>query len=133
MYDFVMDEFIFTDDQSPLSADAIVVSVPKGVKNHEELMTIFEDVLAETGIDYFGRNWDALYDVLTDMSYLVDIAKQIVVVHDDVPMLDDPSGLRDYIGVLADALDYHRKKMKRRAPLEVYFPEDARDVIDGAR
>jgi RNAse (barnase) inhibitor barstar len=124
-----MDEFIFSDDMALLSADAIVISIPKGVGNKEELMSIYEDVLQETGVDYFGKNWDALYDVPTDMSYLVDIAKQIAVVHEDVPMIENKEDLKSYISVLGDALDYHRKKMKRRAPLEVYFAEETKPVL----
>lgn len=123
-----MDEIIFSDDPTVSSADAIVIEVPTGVESKEELLTVFGDVLEEAGIS-FGHNWDALYDVLTDMSYLTDIANQIVIVHADMPLKDNDDDFAQYIGVLGDALDLHRKKMKRRAPLEVYFPESARDRV----
>ena len=32
---------------------------------------------------YFGKNWDALYDCLTDLRWLKE--KNILIVHDDLP------------------------------------------------
>jgi hypothetical protein len=124
-----MEEIIYSDDPAITSADAIVIEIPTGIKTKEELLTIYNDVLQEAGMT-FGMNWDALYDVLTDMSYLEDIATEIMVVHQDIPLINDKPELASYIEVLGDSLDYHRKKMKRRAPLEVYFPASAEAEIN---
>ncbi|HTP26066.1 MAG TPA: barstar family protein, partial [Anaeromyxobacteraceae bacterium] len=44
--------------------------------------------------DYFGRNWDALWDVLRDLSWIQ--ARRVVLAHLDLPCLAAPE-LRIYL------------------------------------
>jgi RNAse (barnase) inhibitor barstar len=51
---------------------------------------------------YFGRNWDALADVLRDLSWLAP--RQVAIVHADLPDLPAEE-LRVYLDVLRMATD----------------------------
>lgn len=50
--------------------------------------------------EYFGRNWDALYDCLTDMEWAAE--QNIVITHNSLDSLPDEI-LNMYVGVLIDA------------------------------
>ena len=50
---------------------------------------------------YFGRNWDALWDLLTDLSWLA--ARRIIIVHAELP-LQPTEQQRTYVGLLHDAV-----------------------------
>jgi RNAse (barnase) inhibitor barstar len=96
--------------------------VPAAVSGKEQLMRALEEALRLP--DYFGRNWDALSDCLTDLSWLQP--GRVTLVHDAVPGLSS-NDLRTYVDVLATAVS----DWKRRASYElvVVFPERDRDRL----
>ena len=56
--------FFDAEAARPSSATDRVVTVPKGIVSREPLFDFVSDALAFP--DYWGRNWDALNDMLTD-------------------------------------------------------------------
>jgi RNAse (barnase) inhibitor barstar len=50
--------------------------------------------------DWFGRNWDALWDLLADLSWLD--GRSVAIVHEGLPRLE-PDALAVYVALLADA------------------------------
>lgn len=59
---FVADPVLFRPEGSHVG------HLPAGVSSKEQLMPVREEALRLP--DYFGRNWDALFDCLRDLSWL---------------------------------------------------------------
>ena len=74
--------------------------------------------------DYFGRNWDALWDCITDLGWRAE--PRLVLVHEDVPALDDDD-LTIYVRLLRDAVESWRNRGGR--DLVVVFPPGAADSV----
>jgi RNAse (barnase) inhibitor barstar len=51
--------------------------------------------------DWFGRNWDALWDLLTDLSWLD--SPPVAIIHTSLPQLP-PDQLAIYVALLAEAV-----------------------------
>ncbi len=76
--------------------------------------------------DYFGRNWDAFIDCLSDLSWIDQDA--VIVVHDALPSLKD-SELRSYLECLQDVIA--RIRPEDRPKPRFVFRERDRDRIAG--
>jgi RNAse (barnase) inhibitor barstar len=76
--------------------------------------------------DYFGQNWDALLDCLSDFDWIED--KQIILVHQHLPNLDDDE-LRCYLEVLSDAVSRWEER-GMRDKLLILFDEVCREKIE---
>jgi hypothetical protein len=50
--------------------------------------------------DWFGRNWDALDEVLGDLSWITE--REVALVHEELPHLG--AGLPTYLTILSDAV-----------------------------
>jgi len=68
--------------------------------------------------EYFGLNWNALDECLTDFHWINE--KGIVIVHDDIPGLDI-GNLTIYVDVLVSAIDIWKKRNGHY--LDVIFPK----------
>lgn len=80
--------------------DGMIARVQAGITSVDELYDVLTEALHLPG--YFGRNWDALADVLRDLSWLAP--RQIAIIHADLP--DVPAEeLRVYLDVLRMAVD----------------------------
>ena len=64
-----------------------------------------EDILrwynSSMNFPYFGYNWDSLYDMLCDLSWISE--KHVTIVHSDLPDLSKED-LIIYVGILFDAM-----------------------------
>lgn len=107
----------------PSSATDRVVTVPKGIVSRERLFDVLSDALAFP--DYWGRNWDALNDMLTDLSWIEQ--RRIMLAHEDLPKLG-ASPIATYIDILCTAVD----DWARSGPHEliVLFPKAERGAIE---
>jgi RNAse (barnase) inhibitor barstar len=111
--------FMFDDAGAPPGA-ALVAEVPPGIRTKEDLLRVLAERLRFP--DYFGANWDALWDCLNDFSWLP--AGPVVLRHADVPLMDDAADMKTYLTILRDAAQRHR--------LVVGFPAKARERVEGA-
>ncbi len=75
--------------------------------------------------DYFGYNWDALYECLTDLSWIQE--RHIVIVHDFKLNIDIES-LNTYLYLLYDA--NNKWKEKDEHTLEILFHQDGTSKRD---
>ena len=107
--------FEFTDS-FPTSADAHTARVPAGIRTADGLLAVLSEQLHFP--DWFGFNWNALYDSLRDLEWLS--ASRIVLVHQDLPDLDPRSDRWQYLDILADAVRSWNTDPVRR--LVVVFP-----------
>lgn len=90
--------FRFSDSGLP-GSPALVADVPAGITTTEVL---FDELAQRLQFpDYFGANWDALWECIRDLSWLP--AGPVVLRHSDVPLADDVPSLRRYVSLLADA------------------------------
>lgn len=74
---------------------------------------------------YFGFNWDALYDSLSDLAWIPQ--KKLVILHAKLPSLPE-ADTRIYLEVLCDAAQKVATSGQRI--LEVIFPESDRSEIE---
>ena len=95
------------------------------INNETELFEQFNKKLFFP--DYFGFNWNALFDMLCDFNWIKQ--QRIVLVHDNMPILDEKE-LNIYLEILLDAVKlWEDWKEGEEHCLEVVFPEKARCLI----
>jgi RNAse (barnase) inhibitor barstar len=85
-------------DQVPISDNTLVGRISPGISDADRLLDCVAKVLSFPA--YFGRNWNALYDCLSDFHWTE--AKRVFLVHDDLPKLS-PQDMRVYLNILKDA------------------------------
>jgi RNAse (barnase) inhibitor barstar len=80
------------------ASPALVADLPAGITTTEALFGELSQRLQFP--DYFGANWDALWECIRDLSWLP--SGPVVLRHGDVPLADDVSSLKKYLSLLAD-------------------------------
>lgn len=78
--------------------------------------------------DYFGHNWDALWDCITDLEWIDQ--KNIILVHNSLPSLNN-HGLKIYLKILDDAIIYWNATENHT--LEVVFPARVKEELKDFR
>ena len=93
------------------------------IKTKEALLEILSENLKFPG--YFGKNWDALTDLLLDLSWFEE--STIVLVHEILPLDDDLTHLKIYLDILKQVMfDW----MKEDSPkLNVVFSLDLKQRV----
>jgi hypothetical protein len=124
-----MENFKFLNNPQSYNPDGTFVAHLSIVKSKEEL---FEQLNKKLLFPYFGFNWDALDECLTDFQWIEQ--HKIVLVHDDMPKLAEGE-LRMYLDVLGYAIENWQNWRKRpdwkdwkEHSLEVVFPESGKDL-----
>lgn len=102
--------------------EAEFVAFISKVEGEDELLNKLSNVLHFP--DYFGYNWDALYDCLRDFSWIE--TKVITMIHTEIPILSKEK-LRIYIEILSDAIQDWQEDDKHY--LKVIFPKEEDEVI----
>ncbi len=110
------DKFIARDDD-------FIARVPVGIADRQALFRALAKELKFPA--YFGRNWDALDELLRDFSWIP--SKRIVVVHDELPVQMGEDNLKIYLTILIDSVkDW---KPGEEHELVVVFPTAYREQI----
>ena len=89
---------------------AHVVPIPDDLRSRSELFDVLESGLQ---FPYFGRNWDALLDVISDLTWL-DI-DEVWIVHTRVPVALGRAW-QTYVDVLTDAVARRNSAVSRGFP-----------------
>jgi RNAse (barnase) inhibitor barstar len=116
--------FLFGDLRSfVLHARRVQARIPAGFSTKERLLEALDVNLGFP--DYFGNNWDALQECLTDLSWLDPV--QVVIVHEDVPLENDPASSKTYLNILRSAVAHWRRG--RGHELVVAFPSKSEGEV----
>ena len=97
--------------------DRLIVRIPASVSSKADLLAILAAELSFP--DYFGENWDALEEMLRDLSWLEP--KRIVLAHASIPSQIGEDNLRIYRDILLKSVN-HWKSLGQRE-LIVVFPD----------
>jgi RNAse (barnase) inhibitor barstar len=119
----VMVHFKFIDDINSYQSDnSFVVFISKDVKSEDEL---FEELYKKLNFpDYFGFNWNAVYDCLRDFHWIQN--KGIVLIHTEIPQIEE-NDLKVYLEILKDAVQDWQTDEEHY--LEVIFPKSSEDAL----
>jgi len=98
-----MSVFLFTDDPAAYGrGDTLLLMVPAGLADKRAVLAWYAEALRFPS--YFGENWDALNDCLSDLSWIVE--KNILISHHDMPLTTAPADRSIYLDVLANAVHH---------------------------
>jgi hypothetical protein len=112
--------FEFVDDLSGFRApDSLVVRLDGRLRRKRDLLRALASGLKFP--NYFGHNWDALEECLSDLSWLGE-QSGIVLVHKYMPLADEEQR-RTYLDILRKA------QANQRLSLRVIFPRSAQSQI----
>jgi RNAse (barnase) inhibitor barstar len=96
------------------------VLVPDHITNKQELLNLLATRLHFPA--YFGFNWDAFDECLSDLSWLQE--SDVCLWHKDIPLASTPEEARRYIHVLMGIL-----REPSNVSLWISFPEVVREEI----
>jgi Barstar (barnase inhibitor) len=112
--------FRFYDPGDAPDRSTFVASIPQRVNDKRFLLNEIATQLQFP--NYFGFNWDALDECLSDLSWIE--GNVVCIWHSDCPLLSTPKEAHSYLSVLDGVL---------RAPgpkrLIVYFPMSAQAAV----
>lgn len=109
-----------TDD---INVKAVIV--PKSITDKKNLITFISEVLNFPL--YFGKNWDALYDCLCDLTWLKE--KKIIFIHNDIPLYAQEDEKRKYLILLKDVFVFWQDH-NEIYDFEVLFPSMCENEIE---
>lgn len=120
-----MSTFCLDDHEIP-DSPALVAEMPAGISSKEALLGELDQRLKFP--EYFGGNWDALWECIRDLSWLPD--GPVVLRHHDVPLAGDVAGQKKYLSILRDAVgNKWRVAGRQRHQLVVMFPVENQDQV----
>ena len=106
---------------TPPRGPVYVAQVPRGISAKDPLLRTLSQVLGVP--EYFGGNWDALDECLSDLSWIeVD---NICLWHEDLPLVNVPKEADAYLRVLRHVLDEPGRKA-----VQINFPKSVKATID---
>lgn len=116
--------FEFEEDATNVSRiGGFIIHMPKTITSKLQLMEVYSKRAKLP--KYFGKNWDALDEVLRDLSWIEE--KRVMIVHEDLPAIgDDMLGI--YINLLLNAINDWKDGESHE--LHVIFPEAVRSKVD---
>jgi len=93
----------------------LLVRVPRGIRSKEKLLAILAQGLRFPR--YFGWNWDALEELLNDLSWL-PAGRQIVIEHVDLPFGAGGANRAIYLDILQKAAASQPDRLRIALPDE---------------
>jgi RNAse (barnase) inhibitor barstar len=118
---YSVDKFEFTT-AAPDKAD---VTIDRSAQGKQDLLAGIAQGLSFP--DYFGENWDALIDCLSDLSWVQ--TPETIIDHAGIPQLSTRD-LRLYLESLIDAADRRTPEMVPK--LRILFRIDDREMVASA-
>ena len=101
MVDTLHFTFVIDPDQIEHGQDCCLAIVPSHLQCRQELFAVLSEELHFP--NYFGDNWDALYDMLCDFHWLQ--SRRVIIVHYDIPLAISKQNSRIYLDILNESID----------------------------
>ena len=101
-----------------------VVFIPANISRKEDLFDLLSVELKFPS--YFGKNWDALYDCLSDLHWIEN--KKTWIIHNDIPLKCSGSDFDKYVEILFDLTA--DPDIDKTHLLEIAFPQEYRIDIE---
>ena len=125
-----MTGFVFVErPEEYCDAAAQIVRIPTGIRSKRTLLAVLADKLQFPR--YFGWNWDALHDCLTDA--VASASGAVVIVHPDLPFGAGSELRRIYLALLRDVADRSDLGDRLRAVFAVRDEAAVREAASGPR
>ncbi|MDO8610232.1 MAG: barstar family protein [bacterium] len=102
---------------------SFIAVLKENINNKNDLFKNLAEILHFPS--YFGKNWDALWDLLNDFHWIKQ--KEIILLHEDLPSMKDGEDMKTYINILNDAALSWKPNEAHR--FLVIFPENSRETI----
>lgn len=127
--------FTFSDSlNSVLTENTYVITIPSELSKKADLMKAYRNSMLSIS-EYFGENWDALNDVLGHLDWVNNNTKNVIIFHQDIPLLENKEDLEKYIQILATkSLEWQSIKLFKDIQdlsLKVIFPVKSKELILG--
>ncbi len=90
------------DFRKPLDVSALADYAIRVPNDRYSKDTLLETLSREGRFPIAVNNWDALLDSLRDLSWIE--ARKIVMLHESLPLADEPAACRSYLNVLSTAV-----------------------------
>jgi Barstar (barnase inhibitor) len=81
------------------TTNSTIVEVPIDIATKQDLFDFFKGALQFP--DYFGNNWDAFDECISDLSWLN--AESFLIAHRDIPLASSPAEAATYLGLIENA------------------------------
>lgn len=117
MNGFFFDDYIKNNDKNTFVAN---------LSNADSETELLENLYTSLKFpNYFGLNWDALSDCITDLSWINE--RQIILIHSVNPGLN-PAKFQIYISILKYAVE--RWQMHDDHKLMIFFPKESKEMVN---
>ncbi len=125
--------FVFVSDLNEIKKNATFTAIIQNtIKDKEELLSILQEKLKLP--DYFGKNWDALNEVLNDFQWIDE--ERILIYHEGI-LTDLPrEDFKVYLDILSDSVQKWKDspvgnfKSAKRHQFLVAFPLSSKKEIE---
>ncbi|WP_162997070.1 barstar family protein [Mucilaginibacter kameinonensis] len=118
-----MRNIVFLDEPDKYFDESEFIAHLPRVSGEDELLKKLSETLEFP--DYFGNNWNALYDCLCDFHWMAKMG--IVLVHHELPLLADDK-IKIYLNILFEATGDWRDNEAHY--FKVIFPEKSRRFLE---
>lgn len=115
--------FIKTDLIPIKKSNIFYATLPKNIKSEDMLFDALYEVLGFP--DYFGCNWNAVYDCMCDFTWITE--KKIKLIHKELPNISDVT-MAIYFRVLIDVINTWNSSPEKHV-FEVIFDERDKETI----
>lgn len=106
--------------------DAFVIRIPQGIQTVDKLYSCYKKHALFP--DYFGENWNAFLDLLSDF-YWIEQSK-IIIAHEDIPLEQDVESAQIYLDILETAMQRRNTPREDKAMVNALgFPDYELTVI----